>query len=156
MPTEVKMPKLGLTMEEGAVVEWLKAEGETVESGEPLFVLETDKITFEVEAPQRGVLGQILVAPGTTVPTGTAVGLILQEDEQLTVTADRAAEDTRAQRPPHKIKATPVARRLAQATDLDLIIVATDTPDYISPATASVVQDALGAVHAGTYDINCA
>ncbi len=83
MPTQVEMPKLGLTMEEGTVVEWLKAQGDAVERGEPLFVLETDKLTLEAEAPESGTLGQILVQAGTTVPTGTPVALILQAGEGL-------------------------------------------------------------------------
>jgi pyruvate dehydrogenase E2 component (dihydrolipoamide acetyltransferase) len=120
MPTEVEMPKLGLTMTEGTVVEWLKTEGEAIEKGEPLFVLETDKITLEAEAPVSGILGQILVTPGTTVPTGTAVGLILVEAEEMTVPARRAAEHIEPQQVQEKVKATPVARRLAAEAGLDL------------------------------------
>jgi pyruvate dehydrogenase E2 component (dihydrolipoamide acetyltransferase) len=55
-PTEVVMPKQGLTMEEGTVVEWLKAEGESIEKGEPRYLLETERISFESEAPESGIL----------------------------------------------------------------------------------------------------
>jgi pyruvate dehydrogenase E2 component (dihydrolipoamide acetyltransferase) len=106
-------------MEEGSVVEWLKQEGEVLERGEPLFVLETNKITFEVEAPESGVLGQILVGPGKTVPTGTTVGLILLENEQLAEPAE-LSQDIQAGPVSPEVKATPVARRLAEAAGLDI------------------------------------
>ncbi|HEV2712552.1 MAG TPA: biotin/lipoyl-containing protein, partial [Gaiellaceae bacterium] len=72
MATEVKLPRLGQGMESGTVVRWLKEEGEKVEKGEPLYELDTDKVTQEVEAEASGVLLKILVAEGE-VPVGTAV-----------------------------------------------------------------------------------
>jgi pyruvate/2-oxoglutarate dehydrogenase complex dihydrolipoamide acyltransferase (E2) component len=59
MPIEIVMPKLGLTMLEGVILEWKKKEGDEVRQGEILFVLETEKVTYEVEAPEDGILGQI-------------------------------------------------------------------------------------------------
>ncbi|MBT3260379.1 MAG: biotin/lipoyl-binding protein, partial [Deltaproteobacteria bacterium] len=61
MPKDVVMPKLGLTMTEGLIVEWKKKEGDQVKKGEILFVLETEKVTYEVESPENGVLGKILL-----------------------------------------------------------------------------------------------
>ena len=58
MVTKVIMPQMGLTMEEGKIVEWLKKEGERVEKGEALFQIETDKVTLEVESPGTGLLAQ--------------------------------------------------------------------------------------------------
>lgn len=121
MPVEVKMPKLGLTMEEGTLLEWLKAEGEAIEKGEPLFVLETDKIAHEAEAPESGVLGQILVGAGDTVPTGTVICLILQAGEEATaLPAQRPIVEEPQPVVVPKVKATPVARRLAEEAGLDL------------------------------------
>ena len=68
MPHQVTMPMLGLTMEEGTITEWLKQPGDTVAKEEPLFVVETDKSAVEVGAPASGVLGQIIVQVGQTVP----------------------------------------------------------------------------------------
>jgi len=81
MATEVVLPRLGLTQEDGTVVRWLKAEGSRVAKGEPLFEVMTDKATLEVEAPASGVLLRILVAEGGTVPVATPIAVIGEPDE---------------------------------------------------------------------------
>ena len=68
------MPKLGLTMTEGAVAEWTVAPGARFAAGDTLFVVESDKAAVEFDAPTDGVLHQILVPVGTTVPVGTESG----------------------------------------------------------------------------------
>ena len=68
MTIPVLMPKVGLTMTEGKIVEWTKGEGEWVEKGEILFVFETEKVTFEVEAQQSGFLAKILAGVDEVVP----------------------------------------------------------------------------------------
>jgi len=83
MPTEVVLPRLGLTQEEGTVVRWLKSEGTSVTKGEPLFEVMTDKATLEVEAPVSGVLLRILVAAGGTVPVATPIALIGESGETV-------------------------------------------------------------------------
>ena len=83
MASEVVMPRMGLTMEEGTLVSWRKAEGQKVNAGEPLFEIETDKSTVEIEADKTGVLGKILVQVGTTVPVGTVIGILVKEGETL-------------------------------------------------------------------------
>jgi pyruvate dehydrogenase E2 component (dihydrolipoamide acetyltransferase) len=84
MATPVTMPMLGLTMEEGTVAEWLKAEGDTVTKDEALLTVEMDKGTVEVPAPASGVLQRIIVQPGTTVAVKTLIAEIGAEDEVLT------------------------------------------------------------------------
>ncbi|MCD0502296.1 lipoyl domain-containing protein, partial [Bordetella petrii] len=71
--TDLLMPKLGLTMTEGMLVEWIAAAGDEVKAGEPLFVVETDKVANEIPAPGDGRLVEILVQEGQTVPVGSAV-----------------------------------------------------------------------------------
>jgi pyruvate dehydrogenase E2 component (dihydrolipoamide acetyltransferase) len=83
MTTEVVLPRLGLTQDDGTVVRWLKAEGSGVTKGEPLFELMTDKATLEVEAPASGVLLRILVAEGSTVPVATPIALIGEAGEAI-------------------------------------------------------------------------
>ena len=83
MPTEVVMPALGITVEKGIVVEWLKQEGEAVSKGEVLFVVETDKVTTEVESPASGILAKILVPAEVEVPILTVLALITEPGEKL-------------------------------------------------------------------------
>jgi pyruvate dehydrogenase E2 component (dihydrolipoamide acetyltransferase) len=72
----VKMPKWGLSMQEGMVVHWWKAAGETVIEGEDLVDIETTKITNTAEAPASGVLRRIVVAPDETVPVGALIAVM--------------------------------------------------------------------------------
>lgn len=78
---DLVMPKWGLTMEEGTVTQWLKRLGDPVKEGEPVFEAESDKAAADVESPADGILGEILVEEGTTVPTGTTVGRIYSREE---------------------------------------------------------------------------
>jgi pyruvate dehydrogenase E2 component (dihydrolipoamide acetyltransferase) len=82
MATEVKLPRLGQGMESGTIVRWLKTEGDAVAKGEPLYELDTDKVTQEVEAESDGVLLKIVVSDGE-VDVGTTVGIIGAQDEDV-------------------------------------------------------------------------
>jgi pyruvate dehydrogenase E2 component (dihydrolipoamide acetyltransferase) len=77
------MPKLGLTMTEGTLVNWHKSEGEKIEKGEILFEVETDKLTNEIEAKESGVLRKILVEEGETVKCLVPVGIIAGQNEDI-------------------------------------------------------------------------
>jgi len=79
---EVKLPRLGQGMEAGTIVRWLKSEGDDVAKGEPLYELDTDKVTQEVEAEADGVLLKIVIAEGE-VDVGTTVGVIGASDEDV-------------------------------------------------------------------------
>jgi len=81
MANEVKLPRLGQGMESGTIVKWLKSEGERVEKGEPLYELDTDKVTQEVEAEASGVLLKIAVQEGE-VPVGETIAVIGEEGEE--------------------------------------------------------------------------
>jgi len=83
MASRVIMPKLTDSMEEGVVVKWRKTEGERVESGDVLAEIETDKAVMDLEAFASGTLRKILVPEGTTVPSGTLIGVIGEPDEDL-------------------------------------------------------------------------
>jgi pyruvate dehydrogenase E2 component (dihydrolipoamide acetyltransferase) len=76
MATEFNMPMLGEVMEEGLIVTWHKKEGDSVERGEIIMEVETDKATMEVESTTSGVVKKILVAEGETVPVNTTLALI--------------------------------------------------------------------------------
>ena len=137
MATQVTMPVLGLTMEEGTVAEWLKQEGETVAKDEPLLTVEMDKGTVEVPAPAGGVLRRIVVQPGTTVPVKTLIAEIGEPGEALTPTNDGAQTQPVAEVPPpprvaavvspparvgapQRVFASPRARMRARAIGVDL------------------------------------
>jgi pyruvate/2-oxoglutarate dehydrogenase complex dihydrolipoamide acyltransferase (E2) component len=76
MMTQVILPKSGMGIEEGTVVKWLKAVGDMVEKEEVLIEIETAKAVQEVLAPASGILAEILVAAGETVPVNTPLGTI--------------------------------------------------------------------------------
>ncbi len=125
---EVIMPKLGLTMEEGTIIRWLKAEGEKVVKGEPLFEVQTDKVNMEVEAPASGILGKILAAEGETVPVVQVIAYILAPDEEapLIWPAPEPAVEAPVRKPPAPtptVQATPAVRRLAREKGVDLSLV---------------------------------
>ena len=83
MATEIVMPKLGLTMESGAISAWLVEEGEEVQKGQALLEIATDKVTMEVEAQADGILRKILVPVGEEVPVSTTIGVIAAADEDI-------------------------------------------------------------------------
>ena len=76
MTTELTMPQMGYDMQEGVIVRWLKAEGDTVRAGEPIAEIETDKAVVEFEAYTDGILQKILVSEGYTVPVGQPIAII--------------------------------------------------------------------------------
>src|SRR5262245_21496790 len=104
----VVMPKLGDTMEEGKILNWLKQEGDPVEKGDALAEIETEKVNIEVEAFKPGVLRKILVPAGATVPVGEPIALTGASDEPLPAdVASSAAATTTAV--PAAAAATPAA-----------------------------------------------
>ena len=76
MATQILLPKLGFSMNEGVLSEWLVADGGSVKEGEPLFALESDKSTNEVDSPASGTL-KIIAQPGETYAVGTVLGEIV-------------------------------------------------------------------------------
>jgi len=129
---KVVMPKLSLTMKEGTVVQWFKKEGEIVQKGEPLVEVLSEKVTYDVEAPESGVLRRILVTEGANVPVDQTIGIIAAADEPILeaeVSAPLALtpkiEEISAKAPkPHdaweRVLASPAAKRLAKELGVDL------------------------------------
>lgn len=76
MVHDVVLPKLGMTMEEAVIVEWLKEEGAKVEKGEPLVEIMTEKIDYFMESTASGILSKILFEPEATVKVGEVIALI--------------------------------------------------------------------------------
>src|SRR6266511_3936972 len=95
MATEIKLPRLGQGMESGTIVKWLKSEGDKVEKGEPLYELDTDKVTQEVEADASGVLLKIAVAEGE-VEVGKTIAVIGEQGEAVEVDESEQEEGSPA------------------------------------------------------------
>ncbi|MVA55867.1 pyruvate dehydrogenase complex E1 component subunit beta [Agrobacterium vitis] len=94
MPINILMPALSPTMEEGTLSKWLKAEGDSVKSGDVIAEIETDKATMEVEAVDEGVIGKLLIEAGTqNVKVNTPIAVLLQDGESASdVSAPKAEE----------------------------------------------------------------
>ena len=132
---EITMPKLGETVTEGTVSTWLKAVGDTVAFDDPLFEVSTDKVDSEIPSPYDGVLLEILVQAGDTVPVGTPLAKIGEEGASLPTPSSGPVPSTPASAPaataaPGPVSATPGAepgrmlsplvRRLAAEAGLDI------------------------------------
>jgi len=143
MISDYVMPKLAMAMNEGTINEWLVADGERIDKGAPIMVVETEKVSYDVEAPVGGFL-HIIVPVGETVPVETLVGKIADTEEELqslrsaaaptpTATAAATSAGTAAATPAvtpaaaapapapgTRIKASPLARKLAADAGLEL------------------------------------
>ena len=164
MADEVKLPRLGQGMESGTIVKWLKSEGERVEKGEPLYEVDTDKVTQEVEAEASGVLLKIAVQEGE-VPVGQTIAVIGEEGEEVAVDVsgngaaaqqveedskeegapgqareeerERGREASAGEAPRHpvptrdggRVKASPLARRIARERGIDLAALSGTGPE---------------------------
>jgi pyruvate dehydrogenase E2 component (dihydrolipoamide acetyltransferase) len=147
VPTEVVIPAMGLTMEEGSIVEWLKNPGDSVTKGEPLFTVQTDKAVLDVPSPASGVLAEVRVPPGQAVPVGMVVAVIgsgMSNASELgpgsgteavaTLDSGTRAEPAPASRdadplllspprgpdPTRRVRSSPAARRLARERGVDI------------------------------------
>ncbi len=123
----IVMPKLGLTMSEGLVAEWLVGVGDTVAPGQTIFVVETDKISHEIEAPASGKIVALLAAKGDTVPVGDVVATWTGPGQsganaEACNTAPPIGGEINASAPMRR-SATPLARRLASQWLIDLAAV---------------------------------
>ena len=178
MATEVKLPRLGQGMESGTIVKWLKAEGDQVAKGDPLYELDTDKVTQEVEAEADGVLLKIAVSSGE-VEVGRTIAMIGAEGEDASIAEPAAAADgalakpakapvdkSEAKPPPSngsgpapggRVKASPLARRIARERGIDLTGIGGTGPDgrivAEDVAGAEAVRPAAAAPRSGEVEV---
>lgn len=135
MATEVIMPQLGLTMEEGTIGKWIKQEGDKVNVGEVLVEITTDKLSSEIESEVEGVLLKIVAQEGEDIPVKGVIAIIGEEGEKVdTPQAPKAAEEPKAEEAPKsieapksasvtetgRIKASPLAKKIALDLGVDL------------------------------------
>jgi pyruvate dehydrogenase complex dihydrolipoamide acetyltransferase long form len=138
MPVELTIPKLGMTMKEATIARWIKGDGDPVKAGEVVLVIETEKITYEVEAPAEGFL-QILEPAGAVLPVGARVGVLLAERTAASAAPPAPEAEPSQPVPPvsspahggsgvvppapaasGRPKASPLARRIARDRGVDL------------------------------------
>lgn len=142
----VLMPKLGLTMTEGTLSAWKRKEGEAVNEGEPLFDVETDKLTNTIDAPTDGILRRILIPEGETVECLTPLAVIAAVDEDISdllteqkgvavpveaaapMPAAKKSENETAGALNARVIASPAAKKLAKKLGIDIALVAGTGP----------------------------
>ena len=153
MATEVIMPALGMAQEKGTLLNWLKAEGDSVKKGEPLMEVETDKATVEVEAPASGILADVTAAAGDEIAVGKKIAVIVAPGETATRPGDPKsatipAKPTKAPKSAPSVGATgrsplpaatvstmgripasPAARRIAKEKNINLTSLKGTGPD---------------------------
>ena len=143
MAVEVVMPKFGLTMTEGTIQQWFKAEGDAITAGEALFEVETEKVLYEIEAPADGTVAKLLYAVEAVVGVGLPVAVLAEAGEDVAEIAARYADAAGAQAAatpaaptspeaapaaesaapadrPKRVPVTPAARKLAKEHAIDL------------------------------------
>lgn len=141
MAVEVVMPKFGLTMTEGTIQQWFKAEGDAITAGEALFEVETEKVLYEIEVPADGTVAKLLYPVEAVVGVGLPVAVLAEAGEDVAEIAARyaagaqaappptataqaeaapAAESAASAERPKRVPVTPAARKLAKEHDIDL------------------------------------
>jgi pyruvate dehydrogenase E2 component (dihydrolipoamide acetyltransferase) len=148
MAVEILMPALSPTMEEGTLTKWLVSEGDTVQSGDLLAEIETDKATMEFEAVDEGTIGKILISEGSSnVKVNSVIAILLEDSETLDATIENPMAQTTLVTPkmkdpivnisiPNKenanqdsrIFASPIARRIAADKGIDLAVISGTGP----------------------------
>lgn len=139
MATDVILPRIDPGMTEGTIREWKKKEGDWVEKNEILYILMTEKVTFEVEAPESGALAKVMAKAGDVVAVGRVIAFILQPGEEVPeIPVEVRVERKEGLAPAAKlqqvqmseaakesvaIKATPLARRIAKEHNIDLSLI---------------------------------
>ncbi|HYB22104.1 MAG TPA: biotin/lipoyl-containing protein, partial [Thermodesulfobacteriota bacterium] len=132
MAAEVKLSSLGVSITEGTIVRWLKKEGDSVEKGEILAEVETEKVNFEIVAPESGILLKILYGEKTVAKVDSTVALIGAKGEDLSAYLAKASEkveevkekaapvERRRKAAAAEVKAFPAAKMLAKQQGIDL------------------------------------
>ncbi|WP_194095812.1 pyruvate dehydrogenase complex E1 component subunit beta [Marivivens aquimaris] len=140
MATEILMPALSPTMEEGTLAKWLKKEGDTVSAGDIIAEIETDKATMEFEAVDEGIMGKILIAEGTEgVKVNTAIAVLLEEgeDADAAVASSSSAPAEKKEEAPAETHASAPAAA-APAKDVPQLDLTPDWPEGTSVKTQTV------------------
>ncbi len=153
MATRLDMPQLGLTMEKGTILQWLMTEGAMVQKGQPVVLIQTEKVEYEVEAPAAGTLLKVIAKEGIELPVGGLMGILGQpgEDVAALLAGAQAPAEPRpgypteglggrepspiaevmppARGPGERIKISPVAKKLAQEHGIEISTLTATGPE---------------------------
>jgi pyruvate dehydrogenase E2 component (dihydrolipoamide acetyltransferase) len=156
MATRIDMPQLGLTMETGTILQWLKAVGEKIEKGQPVVLIQTDKVEYEVESPAAGTLLKVAAQEGAELPVGSLMAVLGEPGEDISgllgpapaAASGAESRDGRAEsREPRdeteepratsgparaageRVKISPVAKKLAQEHGIDVAAITGTGPE---------------------------
>lgn len=148
MATKIVMPRLSLTMKTGTVGKWYKKEGETVEKGEPIVEVLSEKATYDLEAPASGILRKIVAAEGVDVPVNEVLGFITVSDEAFSEEALALKETSSEEKTKEVLLASPAAKRLARERGVDISLVEGSGPDgrIVEEDVEKFIQAASGAL----------
>jgi pyruvate dehydrogenase E2 component (dihydrolipoamide acetyltransferase) len=136
MATQVIMPKLSPTMEEGQLSRWLKKEGDKVSMGEPLAEIDTDKATMEMQALANGVLRKILIQEGESAPLGQLIAIIGEPDEDISALAAQTSATAKPTTPPTPASESVSTPEAAAAPASDAPASSTSSPKPTSSGAA--------------------
>jgi dihydrolipoamide dehydrogenase len=139
MIIEVVIPMLGITIEKGKILKWIKSEGDYVKKGEPIFEVETDKVVTEVESPGTGILRNILVPEDREVPVLSLVGIIAEKDEAIPEKYGKMKFETAPSgaRPVQSTAATSGGTSKASAGAYDVAILGAGPGGYVAAIRAA-------------------
>jgi pyruvate dehydrogenase E2 component (dihydrolipoamide acetyltransferase) len=130
MVTKVVMPRLSLTMKEGTVGKWYKKEGDSIEKGEPIVEVISEKATYDLEAPASGTLRKILVEEGVDAPVNAVLAVIAAPDEAFSEAEMLAEEVPQEVEVKERVFASPAAKRLAREYGIDISLVKGSGPEW--------------------------
>src|SRR5690349_20215595 len=135
MPTDVMMPQMGESIAEGTIVRWIKQVGEAIDKDEPLFEISNDKVDAEIPSPEAGVVLEIRVKEGETVPVHTVVAVIGMAGDAVGASSPAVVSDTGpAGAAPSSAAAAPASRQRPVAD-------AGDGGARLSPAVRKLAQE---------------
>lgn len=129
MAHKVIMPKQGLQMIEGTITKWLKQEGDRVTADEPLFEIETDKLTITIPAPESGTLLKIIEQEGATVPITEVIAVLGEKDEDISMLEQKAGVPTISEQKEKRKLSTPRARWRAKEAHVDVMDISATGPE---------------------------
>ena len=115
---EIFLPRIDPGMKEGTILKWIKNEGDQIKKGEPLAEIEGEKVIFNVESPEKGILAKILVKAGNPVLVGTPIAILVKNKEEIVTTNIVSTEVPMIKE--RSLKASPLARKMAKTHDLNL------------------------------------